>query len=131
MADSTQEKKIIKLIIKEVSKKLSKECKVILKQKSVIEDLPNGLKLHGISDDNKYGVIVCNNKSLDGKIKAGQRNAIFEKCYLLMLSRVENKILLFTDKDFYNKFVEKYEVYLKDIKHDYFDISQLNLESIL
>jgi hypothetical protein len=120
MANTTQIKKNIKEIIKHLSEKYN----IVLKEKSVIDNFTNGLKIHGISEDRKYGIIVCNNKLKDDKIGAGILSSILGKCYLLILSEVKNKILIFTNKEFYDKFLDKYGVYLKDIKVEYYNLNK-------
>ena len=103
----------IKKDIKEVVKKLSKEYGVIFHEKSIV---PNGRKYNGVAYDNSICLFICNNQLQDGIIKAGQRSAIFEKCYWLNLSDCSKKLLVFTDKGFYYKFIEEYFDYLKDIE---------------
>lgn len=72
-------------------------------------------KYHGVSSDGTICLFVCNNELQEGIIKAGQRASIFEKCYLLSLSKCQRKILVFTNVDFYNKFMEEYSDYLIEI----------------
>jgi len=99
----------IKKDIREVVKKLSNEYKVMLNEKNIVQ---NGRKYHGFAIDNSICLFVCNNQLQDGIIKAGQRASIFEKCYWLTLAECSKKLLVFTDKDFYNKFIEEYYKYL-------------------
>ncbi len=108
MADTSE----IKKEIREVVKKLASELGVVFSENCII---PNGRKYHGVSE-NEICLFVCNNQLQEGKIKAGQRASIFEKCYWLSLSNCKEKLLVFTDKDFYNKFLNEYYAYLKEIK---------------
>jgi len=109
MANTTE----IKKQIKEVVNKLSSEYGVNLHERDIV---PNGRKYNGVAYDNSICLFVCNNKLQEGIIKAGQRSAIFEKCYWLSLSDCDKKLLVFTNKEFYYKFIEEYSDYLKGIE---------------
>lgn len=113
MADTSE----IKKEIREVVKKLAVKFGVVFAEENII---PNGKRYHGVSGK-EICVFVCNNHLQEGKIKAGQRASIFEKCYWLSLSECKQKLLVFTDKDFYNKFMDEYSVYLKEIKLELFN----------
>lgn len=113
MADTSE----IKKEIREVVKKLASELNVVFSESCII---PNGKRYHGVSGK-EICLFVCNNQLQEGKIKAGQRASIFEKCYWLSLSECQQKLLVFTDKDFYNKFRDEYSDYLKEIKMKLFN----------
>lgn len=85
MADTTQQKKQVR----EVMKVLSKQFNTLFTERNIVKKGDKMLKLHGVSADNKIALFVLNNELVDDKIKAGQRSAIFEKCYLLTLSNCE------------------------------------------
>lgn len=102
----------IKKEIREVVKKLSQEFNVILTEQSIVQ---NGRRYHGVALDRSICLFVCNNQLQEGIIKAGQRQSIFEKCYWLSLSDCNKKLVVFTNKDFYNKFMNEYCEYFKKI----------------
>ncbi len=107
MADTSE----IKKEIREVVKTLATDFGVVFSEKSIV---PNGRRYHGVSGS-EICLFVCNNQLQEGKIKAGQRAAIFEKCYWLSLSNCKEKLLVFTDKEFYNRFIKEYSSYLTGI----------------
>ncbi len=111
MVDTTQIKKDIRDIVKQ----LSSEFNANFYEGNIIGN-KESRKYHGVSNDNTITLFVCSNELQEGKIKAGQRAAIFEKCYWLSLSKSTTKILVFTNSAFYNKFVEEYSDYLEDIQ---------------
>ncbi|AOR24138.1 hypothetical protein [Clostridium taeniosporum] len=111
MADTSQVKKDIRDIVKRLGQEFNKE----FYEGSIIEN-KECRKFHGLSSDNEICIFVCTNKLQEGKIKAGQRAAIFEKCYLLTLSKTKRKILVFTDGLFYQKFKDEYLDYLNNIE---------------
>ena len=113
MADTSE----IKKEIREVVKKLALKFGAVFSVESII---PDGKRYHGVSGK-EICLFVCNNQLQEGKIKAGQRASIFEKCYWLSLSECKQKLLVFTDKDFYNKFRNEYSAYLKEIKIELFN----------
>lgn len=73
-------------------------------------------KFHGVSADGSICLFVCNNELQDGKVKAGQRASIFEKCYWLTIGDRRRRILVFTNRDFHNGFMEQYSEYLSGIE---------------
>lgn len=111
MGDTSQTKKDIR----EIVKRLSKEFSTDFYEGNVLGN-KESRKFHGISSDNTTCLFVCTNELQEGKIKAGQRASIFEKCYWLSLSKCQRKILVFTDGYFLNKFMEEYSDYLVDIE---------------
>ena len=90
MADTTQQKRQVREAIRILSKKFN----VLFSERNILEKGDKILKFHGVSTDNKIALFVLNNELVDGKIKAGQRSAIFEKCYMLTLSNCEKKLLV-------------------------------------
>jgi hypothetical protein len=111
MADTSQVKKDIREIVKH----LAVEYKTQFHEGNILGE-KDSRKFHGVSSDSKICLFVCTNELQDGKIKAGQRASIFEKCYWLNLSKCRRKILVFTDALFYNKFLEEYLDFLIDIE---------------
>lgn len=111
MGDTSQVKKDIRDIVR----RISKEFNTNFYEGNVLESIESR-KYHGVSTDNSISLLVCTNKLQEGKIKAGQRSAIFEKCYLLSLSKSERKILVFSDGHFFNKFIEEHFDYLIGIE---------------
>lgn len=111
MADTSQTKKDIRSIVR----KLDNEFNTNFYEGNVLGSIESR-KFHGVSSDNMISLFVCTNELQEGKIKAGQRASIFEKCYWLSLSKCNRKILIFTDGAFYNKFMDEYSDYLFDIE---------------
>ena len=105
----------IKKQIKEIVRILSVEYGTILKEESVIKSKSDGLKYNGASEEKQICLFVCANELRAGKVDAGQLDSILRRCYLLSLSKYSNKLLVFTNKDFYEKFMEKYSDYLVGI----------------
>ena len=112
MADTTQQKKQIR----EVIRILSKQFNTPFTEKNIVNKGDKILKFHGVSADNKIALFVFNHKLVNGRIQPGQNSAIFEKCYLLTLSNCEKKLLVFTDPDFLRRFDETYKEYLNGIE---------------
>ena len=111
MADTSQ----VKIEIRDIVNRLGKELNKQFYEGYILEE-KESRKFHGTSSDNEICLFVCTNKLQDGKIKAGQRAAIFEKCYLLSLSKFSRKILVFNDGLFYEKFKDEYLDYLINIE---------------
>ena len=111
MADTSQVKIEIRNIVSRLGKQLNKQ----FHEGYILENIESR-KFHGTSSDNEICLFVCTNELQDGKIKAGQRASIFEKCYWLSLSKCKRKILVFTDGLFYEKFKDEYLDYLIDIE---------------
>lgn len=111
MADTVENKQEIREVIRLLSKKYGTE----LYEDTILQNYESR-KYHGISKEKDMCVMVCTNSLVDGKIKAGQRSAVFEKCYWLTLSPLKKKMLVFTDEDFYKRFMDKYSDYLKGIE---------------
>jgi hypothetical protein len=122
MADTTN----IKKQIKDIVRLLSKEYGTVLKEESVLENKPNGLKFNGVSKEKDICLFVCGNKPRAGKVDAGQLDSIFRRCYLLTLSPYSKKLLVFINKEFYNKFMEKYSDYLGEIEAIYKELPEEN-----
>lgn len=98
---------------------LSAEYGTLLKEESVIKGKPNSLKYNGASEEKQICLFVCANELSGVQVDAGQLDSILRRCYLLSLSPYRKKLLVFTNKDFYEKFVEKYLDYLVDIETIY------------
>ncbi|MBK1809520.1 hypothetical protein JHL18_02525 [Clostridium sp. YIM B02505] len=111
MADTSQVKLDIRNIVKRLGNELGKEF-----YEATILQNKDSRKFHGVSSDKEISLFVCTNELQEGKIKAGQRASIFEKCYWLSLSKTTKKLLIFTDGLFFQKFKEEYEEYLDDIE---------------
>lgn len=111
MGDTSQ----VKLYIRDVVKRLGKDINKYFYEGSIVEKI-EARKYHGISDDNEICLFVCTNELQSGKIKAGQRAAVFEKCFWLTLSKCKRKMLVFTDGLFYEKFKNEYGDYLDKIE---------------
>lgn len=111
MTDTSQVKKYIK----ELVKRLSNEFNTHFYEGNVLGN-KESRKFHGVSSDGTICLFVCTNELQEGKIKAGQRASIFEKCYWLSLSKCQRRILIFTDGAFYNKYMEEYSDYLAGIE---------------
>lgn len=111
MGDTAQTKRDIRDIVK----RLSNEFNTNFYEGNILGNRESR-KYHGVSIDNVISLFVCTNELQEGKIKAGQRAAIFEKCYWLSLSKSDRKILVFTDGYFLNKFMEEYSDYLVGIE---------------
>lgn len=111
MTDTSQVKKDIRDIVRRLGKQLNKQF-----HEGYILGNIESRKFHGTSSDNEICLFICTNELQDGKIKAGQRAAIFEKCYWLSLSKCKRKILVFTDGLFYEKFKDEYIDYLNNVE---------------
>ncbi|AFM40272.1 hypothetical protein Desaci_1243 [Desulfosporosinus acidiphilus SJ4] len=111
MADTSQ----IKKDIREIVKSLSYQFNTTFYEGNILNS-KESRKFHGVSADKSICLFVCNNELQDGKLKAGQRSAIFEKCYWLTIANCQRRILIFTDGGFYNKFMEEYSGYLSGIE---------------
>lgn len=111
MADTAQ----IKIEIREIVSALGDRYNTKFYEGNILGN-KESRKYHGVSSDRTICLFVCNNELQDGKIKAGQRASIFEKCYWLNLSSYEKKLLVFTDGNFYYKFLEEYSDYLVGIE---------------
>lgn len=124
MGNTINEKKQIRSIIKQ----LSQEFGTILKEEYVLKDKGYGLKCHGVSEEKDICIFVCCNKLRKDRdrVDAGQLNSILRICYLLSISPYNKKLLVFANKDFYEKFIEKYNDYLikGKIKTEYKEISK-------
>lgn len=114
MGDTSQIKKDIRNIVR----RLAIEFKTNFYEGNILGNMESR-KFHGVSSDKVISLFVCTNELQEGKIKAGQRSAIFEKCYWLSLSKSNRKILVFTDNYFHNKFIEEYSDYLVGIETIY------------
>ena len=112
MGDTTK----IKKQIKDIVRMLSVEYDTILKEESVIKGKPDGLKYNGASEEKQICLFVCANELRAGKVDAGQLDSILRRCYLLSLSNYSKKLLVFTNNEFYEKFMEKYSAYLVGIE---------------
>lgn len=117
MSDTVENKRLIRDVVSLISKKFSTNFHEV----SIIGNL-NGRKYHGVSEEKDMCIFVCTNSLIEGKIKAGQRSAIFEKCYWLSIGKHNSKILIFTDEGFHNKFLDEYSDYLCGIETMYFMI---------
>lgn len=115
MGDTSQIKKQIREIVTE----LGKEHGTIFREESILPNNPSGLKYNGASAEKQICFFVCNSTLKTGRIEAGQFDSMMRRCYLLSLSEYENKWIIFTDKDFYDAFMNKYAGYLKGIKAMY------------
>lgn len=111
MADTSYIKKQIREIVTD----LGKEHNTIFREESVLPNNPSGLKYNGASEEKRICFFVCNSKLKSGKVEAGQLDSMLRRCYLLSLSEYENKWIIFTDKEFYDAFMQKYSAYLKGI----------------
>lgn len=115
MADISQ----IKKQIREMVTQLGKEYGTIFREESVLPNNPTGLKYNGASEEKRICFFICNSKLKSGKVEAGQLDSMLRRCYLLSLSEYENKWIIFTDKEFYDAFMNKYAGYLKGITATY------------
>jgi hypothetical protein len=122
MSDTINEKKQIRSLIKQ----LSKEFGTILNEEYILRDKGYGLKCHGASREKDICVFICCNKLRVGRdrVDAGQLDSILRRCYLLSISPYSNKLLVFTNKGFYEKFIDKYSDYLGIIKAEYREITE-------
>ncbi|MDF2891788.1 MAG: hypothetical protein K0R80_2155 [Clostridia bacterium] len=111
MSDTTDNK----IIIREVVSLLSKKLSTIFHERNILRAV-DSRKYHGVSEELDMCLFVCTNELQKPKVRAGQRASIFEKCYWLTLSEKKRKVIVFTNEDFYNKFIEGYSEFLKGIE---------------
>ena len=72
----------------------------------------------GVSKDGEVIVTVANNSGLTsgGKKPTGKLRSVFTTCYFLMLTQAKRRILVLTDKEFYDIFERDSDGLLKGIE---------------
>jgi hypothetical protein len=111
MSDTTDNKEIIR----EVVSLLSKQLNTTFHERNIIDNT-DSRKYHGVSDELDMCLFVCTNELQKPRVRAGQRASIFEKCYWLTLSEKKRKVIVFTNEDFHNKFIEGYSEFINGIE---------------
>lgn len=125
MANTSQFNIIKDYVIAEMSKKLKVELKT---KKIQIGISSNGTvrekKFDGVSKNCDIVIVVSNNSGYTsgGKKPTGKIRSVFASCYFLSLTKAKKKILILTDKEFYEIFKKESDGLLKEIELQYFSL---------
>ncbi len=130
MANTSDLKMITQFALEDVSKKIGTTLR---KKKIALGEHHRIKSFSGISDDGSILIKVINQSGYTsgGKRPVGKIRSVYSDCYFMSLSKAKQKILVFTNEEFYKIFCSDsqgllpgFELYLVTLPQELKEIAQ-------